>query len=299
MVQDVIEREAVACALCGSDDAALLHLIRGRKSQGVYENGVYRPVSGSDRIVRCRNCGLIYVNPRIVHYPNLSTYSDEEEAAYFHATRADRMVGNAALLGKLEGILCGPGNLLDVGCGDGLAMAQAQMRGWTSWGMEIRESLVTHIRKEYRFKQVFHGTLESAQHHADRFDAVLLINVIEHVRNPLETVGEVARVLRPGGLVAVHTPNARSLAAWRHGSAWRHYEPLEHFYYFDIRTLSALLKAHGLLVIDAFALPGASKAKRWLQSVSLSLGLRLDNGLGLVAQRPGQVTQRIRVSRPA
>jgi 2-polyprenyl-3-methyl-5-hydroxy-6-metoxy-1,4-benzoquinol methylase len=281
-----IPREEVVCALCGEDDAVLLFEVSGRNLPGVYVGGVFRPVTGRERIVRCRRCGLVYVNPRRVPTTGIKTYLAEEEWAYFQATRADRQVGNADLLRRIEELLVGkPGRLLDVGCGDGLLVAQAQRRGWESWGLEVSDELVTRIRTEYGLTQLFLGTLAAAAYPSAHFDAVLLINVIEHLRNPVETVAEIARITRPGGVVAVHTPNLDSLAAWWHGPRWHHFEPLEHFYYFNTDTLSGLLEKSRLTVIGSFALHGASKVKRWMLTAMHRLGLRVDNGLGLLACR--------------
>lgn len=280
-----IPREKVACALCGADDTTLLFEVRGQELPGVYQEGVFHPVLGSERIVRCQTCGLVYVNPRLVPMPGVATYSVEEELAYFQATRADRRPGNEGLLKRLEGLLGGPGRLLDVGCGDGLLLAQARARGWEAWGLEVSAELVDRIRVEQGTVHIHHGALNSADYPSAHFDAVLLINVLEHLRDPAGTISEITRVTRPGGIVAVHTPNLNSLAARLRGPAWHHYEPLEHFYYFNARTLGRLLEAAGLKVIGPFALYSTSKIKCWLLALSLRLGLQLDNGLGLLARR--------------
>jgi 2-polyprenyl-3-methyl-5-hydroxy-6-metoxy-1,4-benzoquinol methylase len=281
-----IPRENVSCALCGKDDTALLFQVRGQHLQGVYQHGVFRPVVGCERIVRCQQCGLIYVNPRLAPTPGIMTYSVEEERTYFKATRDNRLVGNLGLLRQVEELLGGPGRLLDLGCGDGLLLAQAQRRGWEPWGLEVSAELVANVRAEHNLERIFHGALSQAAYQAAHFDAVTLINVIEHLRDPGETLAEIARIARPGGIVAVHTPNVDSLAARWHRAAWHHYEPFEHFYYFNASTLSRLLEKSGLVVVGSFALPGTSRAKRWLLTMILRLGLRLDNGLGLLARRP-------------
>jgi 2-polyprenyl-3-methyl-5-hydroxy-6-metoxy-1,4-benzoquinol methylase len=280
-----IPREYVPCALCRGDDTILLFEISGQNLSGVYVDGVFRPAAGRERIVRCRKCGLVYVNPRRALVPGIRTYLPEQEWAYFQATRADRQVGNDDLLRRIEELLGGPGRLLDVGCGDGLLLAQAQRRGWEPWGLEVSGELVARMRDEHSLSQIFHCTLPAAAYPPAHFDAVLLINVIEHLRDPAETMTEIARVTRPGGIVAVHTPNLDSLEARWRGSAWYHYEPLEHFYYFSADTLGRLLEESGLTVIGSFALHGTSKVKRWLLTAAHRLGLRIDNGLGLLARR--------------
>jgi 2-polyprenyl-3-methyl-5-hydroxy-6-metoxy-1,4-benzoquinol methylase len=280
-----IPREHVPCALCKDDDTVLLFEISGQSLPGVYVDGVFRPVAGRERIVRCRKCGLVYVNPRRAPAPGIQTYLPEQEWAYFQATRANRQVGNDGLLRRIEKLLGGPGRLLDVGCGDGLLLAQAQRRGWEPWGLEVSDELISRIHEECDLPHIFHGVLSAAEYPPDHFDAVLLIGVLEHLHTPAETMANVTRVTRPGGVVAVHTPNVDSLAARWRGPAWHHYEPLEHFYYFSADTLSTLLEISGLTLIGSFALHGTSKVKRWLLTAAHWLGLRMDNGLGLLARR--------------
>lgn len=282
---DVV-RESVPCNLCGMDVATLLYEVRGKRRGGVYLDGIFRPMAGLERIVRCQRCGLIYVNPRLAPAPGLCSYSAEEESAYFQATKAARKISNSLLLQQIELLVGGAGRLLDVGCGDGLLLTQAQSRGWESWGLEVSAALVAQIHARHDLKHVYHGTLGAAAYPSAFFDAVLLVNVIEHLRDPAGTLAEVARVVRPGGIVAVHTPNAGGLEARWRGPAWHHFEPLEHFYYFDRNTLGQLLEKSGLEVVCSFALPGASKAKRWILVTMHRLGLGLDNGLGLMARRP-------------
>lgn len=280
-----VPRDAVACALCGGDDTTLLFEVSGQELPGVYRDGVFHPVVGSERIVRCQSCGLVYVNPRLAPMPGVATYSVEEELAYFQATQAERRPGNEGLLRRLEGLSGGPGRLLDVGCGDGLLLAQARDRGWEPWGLEVSAELVNRIRAEQGAMNIFHGPLTAAGYPPAHFDAVLLVNVIEHLRDPAGMISEITRVTRPGGIVAVHTPNLNGLAARLRGPAWHHYEPLEHFYYFNARTLGRLLEAKGLTVVGPFALYSRSKIKRWLLALSHRMGLQLDNGLGLLARR--------------
>jgi len=280
-----IAHEHIACALCGADNAALLFELGGHSSHGVYVNGVYRRVAGRESVVRCRDCGLVYVNPRFVEAPGIAVYSAEEEMTYYQMTQADRRVGNAELLQQIEGRLARPGRLLDVGCGDGLLLSQAQLQGWEAWGLEVSGRLVAQIRARHNPARIFHGALTDAAYPTAHFDAVVLCNVIEHLRDPGHVVAEIARITRPGGFVAVHTPNIDSLAARLRGPTWHLLQPFDHLYYFNVRTLRRLLEQHELAVVGSFALHGQSKVKRWLLTLVHLAGLRLDNGLGLLARR--------------
>lgn len=145
-----------------------------------------------------------------------------------------------------------------------------------------------HIRRASGRSTAIVGDIARLPFPSCAFDVVSLINVIEHVPDPLLVVKEAARVTRPNGVVAVHTPNAGGLAATVRRSQWHHYDPVEHLCYFTRRTLRLALERHGLEVLGTLELPGASRVKRGLLSLSQSLGLSLGNSLGLIARkRPG------------
>lgn len=80
-----------------------------------------------------------------------------------------------------------------------------------------------------------------------RFDLVLLLNVIEHVENPLAVLTRVGRLLTPGGIVLVKTPNYRSLDArlFRHHD-WGGYHSPRHFVIFTAASFRSLVAHAGL-----------------------------------------------------
>lgn len=280
-----IPHEYVHCALCGRDATKLLFEIRGRQLSGIYINDEFHEIQGAEHIVRCHHCGLVYVNPRVILSSSMATYTQKQEEAYFSITQKDRVASNAELLTRLVHLAGKPAQLLDIGFGDGLLLKQAQQRGWTPWGLEVSANLINHLAHQIDQAQLFHGTLAEAHYPTGHFDVVTLINVLEHLRNPNEVFTEVVRVTRPGGIIAVHVPNVNSLSARFRGAKWHHYEPLEHFTYFNAHTLKLFLEKHDLAVIGTFSLPELSKLKRVLLAVMHHLHLNFDNGLGLLARR--------------
>jgi len=279
--------ERVSCPLCGESEAELRFRIPNRTRAGVYVNTAFHPVAEAHDIVRCRQCGLLFASPRLSRRDDMWTYSVQEEAAYFAATRNDRAAGNEALLDTLEAMGI-RGRLLDAGCGDGLLLAQAAARGWEAWGVERSRTLAGQQPRTAGHPVTLLGDIAHLPFASGAFDAVCLINVIEHVANPATVIAEAARVTRPKGVVAVHTPNAGGLAARIRGARWHHYDPIEHLFYFTRRTLQMALEQHGLTVTGTLELPGAAVTKRVLLALSQRLGLSLSNGLGLLARkRPG------------
>jgi 2-polyprenyl-3-methyl-5-hydroxy-6-metoxy-1,4-benzoquinol methylase len=281
--------EKVPCALCGGDDHRLLWRIAMTDRHAIYIHGARQVVTAPGQIVRCNSCGLVFVNPRMAPRAEASSYSDREEDLYFAATRAARTAGNEGLLADLKRLLGRPGRLLDVGCGDGLLLAQARAGGWQVAGVEIRARLVQRLRREEPDVPVHHGQVQDASFPDASFDVVTLINVLEHVHYPLAMVAECGRIVRPGGIVAVHVPNAGGLQARLFGAGWRHLETLEHLYYFDRRTLGKLLWRCNLEVIASFVLYGSSPMRNRLLTIERTAGLFWGNSLGLLARRIGAI----------
>jgi SAM-dependent methyltransferase len=108
--------------------------------------------------------------------------------------------------------------LLDVGCSSGAFLAAAARMGFQVAGVEPSpEAAETARHAGFR---VFSGLLEEARYPEGGFDAVSLIEVVEHLRDPRALLTECRRILRPGGIAMVSTPNATSWTARVMGSRW-------------------------------------------------------------------------------
>jgi SAM-dependent methyltransferase len=100
------------------------------------------------------------------------------------------------------------GKLLDVGCGYGFFIkAMLEKTAWQAWGVETSATAVTIAEKELGLSTVIHGAVETAELPAP-FDVITMFDVLEHVPDPDRLLAAVKRLLAPGGLLFIHTPNA-------------------------------------------------------------------------------------------
>ncbi|MGL4651032.1 MAG: class I SAM-dependent methyltransferase, partial [Caldilineaceae bacterium] len=102
-----------------------------------------------------------------------------------------------------------PGRLLDVGCGDGTRLLRLRSLGWQVHGQDVDPTSVQVART--RGLTVVLGELVGADLDAGSFDAITMHHVLEHVLDPDALIRECHRLLAPGGVLVVTTPNARSL----------------------------------------------------------------------------------------
>ena len=232
--------EEVPCAICGADDVDLCHTKAS-------------PDGETFPIVRCRRCSLVYVSPRRRPETLLDLY---RRPAYFRTNQAmvsgyrDYLADHALhriffrrQLHRIERYVR-KGRILDVGCAAGFLLDEARRRGWQTEGVEPSAFASNYARDELRLS-VFTGLLHDIRHPDGHFDAVVMDDVIEHVGDPEAELAEVRRILRPGGAVLVHTPNADSFSYRISGRHWVHLKPSEHLVYFSPRTLGALLARLG------------------------------------------------------
>lgn len=135
------------------------------------------------------------------------------------------------------------GRLLDVGFGASTLLKAAQRAGWKPFGVDVSPNACEQA-SSLGF-EVFCGTLEAANYSDDVFDVVTASEVLEHVPEPKRVLAEIARVLRPGGLLWMTTPHAWGISAFMLGLKWSVVRPPEHLQLFSIRGAKRMLEQNG------------------------------------------------------
>jgi ubiquinone/menaquinone biosynthesis C-methylase UbiE len=135
------------------------------------------------------------------------------------------------------------GRLLDIGTGRGDLLLEAARSGWDAQGVEISEDAAKVARERLGLK-VTVGTLAAARFPDRYFDAVTMLDVIEHVPDPVADLREVRRVLKGGGIVVLETPNFAGLMSRMGGRYWPGYM-LPHINLFMPANFSALVQKSG------------------------------------------------------
>jgi len=234
--------DSIPCSLCGSESADLVLAGRDRLHN----------LGGTFHVVRCRRCGLLYLNPRPSpdelqdYYPTDDyipyTVAIEDEPSPFK--RLDRRFGLHKRCRAVTAQFSQPGRMLDVGCATGIFVDGMRRRGWEAYGVEINPEVAQYARQRLGLN-VFTGELADAAFAEGFFDLVTLWDVLEHVSDPRQTLQEIARVLRPGGLLVLSLPSLESLEARLFGPYWIGWDLPRHLHLFPRPVLTQLLEEMG------------------------------------------------------
>jgi SAM-dependent methyltransferase len=150
-------------------------------------------------------------------------------------------------LGTLERIN-GLGRMLEVGSSWGFFLDIARLRGWDVRGVELSESAAKWAHQKLGLN-VTCGTIEDfpfLQHGA--FDVVVAWHVIEHVPDPIHFLSIMHDNLGPGGILALRTPNIRSVPARLNGRVWQWVEAPAHISLFSLKSLGIAVERAGFSV---------------------------------------------------
>ena len=249
----LVPKEDIACNLCGARDARLIYPSTltnltpnaedFRCTSAAY--GVHPP------IVKCNMCGLMYANPRWESSVVNDNYTVVEDPTYVEE-REGRVLTFSRNLKPFESLVAKSETrrLLDVGCHIGVMVDLAQKAGWESWGVEPSQWASEQARKQGL--HVLTGTLNDAVVPENYFDVVTLWDVVEHLTDPAAELRNAHRVLKPGGIFAIHTIDIESPFARFMGSRWPWLMEM-HLYYFSPRTLGKMLEKNGFEVTSSSA----------------------------------------------
>jgi len=226
-------------------------------------------------IVRCRNCGFIYVNPIPDRYDLYKYYSSgikinwrkenghkliENFQPEKVKTDFDQMRPSKGPRGRIwvrkqrlvrwNRYLPQEGRFLDVGCAEGyLVMAAKKIGKWSCFGIDIQMNRLRYAHSYDPILPLCIGADDQLCFKDETFDIITMTHLLEHTFDPLNTLMELSRILRRKGVLVVTVPNVAHPLARLRGEQWRRINPPVHLWYFSPQTLTKLMEKTGLKVI--------------------------------------------------
>jgi 2-polyprenyl-3-methyl-5-hydroxy-6-metoxy-1,4-benzoquinol methylase len=134
--------------------------------------------------------------------------------------------------------------VIDIGCGFGETLGYHKERGCEVYGVEADEN-IRRVAERYGFK-VHVGLFDPDLYEPGSFDYVTMDQVIEHMSNPVEALRGVARVLKPGGVAILSTPNANGWGARLFGRYWINWHAPYHLHHFSGKSMAMAAEQAGM-----------------------------------------------------
>jgi 2-polyprenyl-3-methyl-5-hydroxy-6-metoxy-1,4-benzoquinol methylase len=197
-------------------------------------------------VQRCLACGFLQTG-RILQGEALEGfYAEDYGGRRLQQGQAINAAVNMRAVGSMGLTRPMPGRVLDVGCGYGFFLDLARRAGARVAGVELAKAEAAYARERLGLNVA--GSLDELPLDSrEGFDLVTLFEVVEHLHEPVEFVGELARLLRPGGVLVIATDNFASLPARVLGDGFPKWIPHQHVSLFDPASLQALVRAVGNL----------------------------------------------------
>ena len=212
------------------------------------------------RIVRCHDCELMLTSPQPSH-EELARLDDEHhfladthlaENRHLDELKSHTAAQHLDLLDRY-GLPHGA-RVLEIGCGHGHFLQLAARRGLDVTGVDRSAPACEVARARVGdAASVVHGEIDAVPlpaTDADGFDACILADVLERVRDPRAFLTAIRARLKPGGILFVATPTLDSWPARVLRNRWKEFQP-EHLWYFKSSTLQTLLLRAGFAGIIA------------------------------------------------
>jgi 2-polyprenyl-3-methyl-5-hydroxy-6-metoxy-1,4-benzoquinol methylase len=232
-VNSFTDLQTVACPICNSPVSKKKYLVQNW------------------HIVQCRQCGFVYVNPRLSDAAIINLYKQD----YFH----NREFGYADYndnphlkksnfnkwISEALPFVNGKENLLalDVGCAAGFALETYTSFKITADGLDLDRDYIDALTKK-GFRIYTKPLLENE--YERRYDIISLFDVVEHLTDLPANFNKLQTLLKTNGILIIVTPNYNSNQRKLFGKKWFQFKPIEHINYFTKNQLTQLAASNGL-----------------------------------------------------
>jgi SAM-dependent methyltransferase len=194
----------------------------------------------------CLDCGHLFADPSPKAEFIFSLYRQVEDPLYDEEAEG-RARNFRGILERLERMRPAEGRLFDVGAATGILLNLARRRGWEVDGVEASAWAARYAATRYGLP-LRQGFFEELDIPPASCTAVSMVDFIEHTPKPRAAMAQAARILVPGGVLALVTPDIHSPAARLAGRRWWHLRP-GHLAYFSARSLEALAASAGFTIV--------------------------------------------------
>ncbi len=218
---------------------------------------------GEFKVEECKHCGVIATHPQLSskeiekYYPeNYISYPSaiEDERSWFR--RIDRKIGVEK---RCKSVIMQSGKksgkILDIGCATGIFLNGMKQHGWDCYGVEPSDFASRYAMDRFGLN-VYNGYLNDGLFEDNFFDIITLWDVFEHLPEPIETIQTISKMLKPGGLLVITTPNANSWERKIFGRYWSGWDVPRHYHIFTPQTIQFIMNSQSFRTIAIHSFTG-------------------------------------------
>lgn len=231
-----------SCPVCESSNQQLFCDSWVKESDPAKLYGAASGIPGTQRLVKCQDCEMIYESPRYEAKTIVQGYMSSQEAD--HDSQYSMRVKSFYLTLKKHSHHIPPSGakVLDIGTAGGAFLEAASQYGYRAYGMEPSADLVG--RGKSRGLNIEQGTIEDHCFELNSFDMVCLWDVIEHLPNPREALIEAKKLLKPNGILLINYPD---IGTWQAKIAGKRFWWIlsVHLHHFTRKSISEICKKTG------------------------------------------------------
>jgi 2-polyprenyl-3-methyl-5-hydroxy-6-metoxy-1,4-benzoquinol methylase len=199
-------------------------------------------------IVECRICTHRFVHPM----PGQAVI----DAYYARYWINHKNIRNSALkIRRLKRILrrflrhSAGRDFLDIGCNTGFGVEAARQLGYRATGVDLSDEAIDIAHELYPQNRFVKGTAQKFAEHGEQFDAVLCREVLEHMPEVHSFMASLRKLMRVGGVLWLTTPDAGHFRVPKDFPRWKEVIPPEHVNYFDLQSLTRLLRQYDIEIL--------------------------------------------------
>ena len=240
----MLKTEKISCPICNSK--SFCHILTTKD---------FRCSNFKDefRLVKCKKCGVFYVNPRPVESEIYKFYPEN-----YYSSKIFWGIGNY-LIEKITKIYRKRaadlvlkykkgGLLLDIGCGTGDFLFEMKKRGFRVVGNDVSAVACKLARK--KGLRVINKKIEECGFSRESFDIITLWHVLEHLHYPRKALKTINKLLKTKGILIIEVPNIESISFKFFGKYFFHLDIPRHLFHWSYSTLSYLLELEGFEILE-------------------------------------------------